>query len=130
MSFDLSTRALVSEFEVKLTEPDTGVYITTDEGEFVSITIYGTASKQYRAATAALKLKNSRKAKLTPDDERKATIEMLASLSKSSKNLVVDGAEIKTEEDFAKLYGDDRFAWVVTQVTEALTDQTNFLKKA
>lgn len=142
-SLDLSASglALKDTFDLTLKHPLTGDDLTVKnkagEQEPVSITLYGTASKQYRNALQAMQQRalrrNARKEKPSVEVMTEESITLLTACSAGAKNLSVDGADVGVGEpediaaSFKKLYADPRFSWVKDQVDEALGDRGNFL---
>jgi hypothetical protein len=133
MTLDLASLALKADTEIQLRHPVSGELLFADEDktEPVTVSLWGSASKQYRNAVAemqnrALK-RQAKKEKPTAEVMREEGIRLLLAVSAGSKNLVLDGNPVITEDDFRTLYSNPAYSWVKDQVDEALADTSNFL---
>lgn len=133
MTFDLTSLSLKADTEIQLRNPVTGELLFADEEKTqpVTISLYGSASKQYRNAVAdmqnrALK-RQAKKEKPSAEVMREEGIRLLLAVSASTKNLSYNGNPVVTEDDFRAVYSDPALSWVKDQVDEALADASNFL---
>lgn len=132
MTFELNTLALEEQAALHLNHPGTGYPLYADDKETkpVELILKGQASQSYRKAIDQM-LKNDAKRggkKATPEQARAEGIEFLVAVSTEIKNLVLDGKPVDNAEAFRKLYSDERFGWIKTQVNEFLGDTSAFLK--
>lgn len=133
MTFELNSLALEEQAALHLTHPATGypLYADAKETKPVEIVLKGQASSAYRKAID-LMLKNDAKRggkKATPEQARAEGIEFLVAISVEIKNLVLDGQPVADADAFRKLYGDERYGWVKTQINAFLSeDPAAFLK--
>lgn len=133
MAFNATSRSLKDTFTLQLRDPGTDELLWADEAETepVTVTVYGSASKQYRNAMNALMRKNTeRKGKApAPSVQQAEGIEFLVACSETTDNLEVDGIEVKSIADFTKLYTRPDLNWIKKQVDAAISDDSNFLDK-
>ncbi len=132
MTFELNQLALEEQAALHLTHPATGYALYADKKEEkpVEIVLKGQASQSYRKAID-LMLKNDAKRggkKATPEQARAEGIEFLVAVSVEIKNLVLDGQPVDNAEAFRKLYSDDRYGWMKTQINDFLQANDSFLK--
>lgn len=133
MAFNATSRSLKDTFTVQLRDPATEDLLWADEAQSqpVTVTVFGSASKQYRNAMNALVRKqNDRKGKpAAPSVAIEEGIEFLAACSASSENLEVDGEDVQTLGAFKALYARQDLNWIKKQVDTAISDDANFLDK-
>jgi hypothetical protein len=133
--FDLNTLALKDTLVLELLHPVTDEPLTVKAADGsespVTVTLWGTSSKQYRTAINAMQnramKRDQTKKKATPEELRKEGIELLTACSQTSANLALDGTPVTDEDTFRKLYGDARFTWLKDQVDTALANVSNFI---
>lgn len=133
--FDLKTLALADTTELHLVHPVTGDPLFADGDEQkqpLTVTLYGTASKQYRNHTAGMQNRHlkrqARKENVTADLLRDETIGLaVACTAKVCEYLTLNGEKIETTAQIRSLYSDARFGWLLEQVQEAVGDVENFL---
>lgn len=131
--YDISTLALKETFVLHLKHPVTNeaLLVGGDEDKPVTISLYGTASKQYRNALTGLQSRQLRrqtkKERGTPEQIREEQLNLLVACSAGSENLSYQGEAVNDEIAFRKLYSDPTLSWIKDQVDEALGDQSNFL---
>lgn len=128
--FDLNTLALKTDSVfVQLRHPVTDELLADKDGP-VGIYVYGTASKEYRAAVNAMgnrALKRGNK-KATAEVVREEGVELLVAVTeKATDNLTYQGKPLNTPATFRELYGDASFSWIKDQVDAAIADTANFL---
>lgn len=133
MAFNLNAApelALKDTYVLHLTNPVSDEKLFDDEGNEVTITLYGTSSKQYRNAVAAMQNRElRRKAKketAKAEDIENESVSLLTACSVTS-TLELDGEPVDNKDAFRSLYGNPAYAWIRSQVDEALGDMTNFL---
>lgn len=128
--FDINTLAAKDSVELQLRHP------VSDEALFsgdkpVQAVLWGTSSKVYRTAINAMQnraLKRGKK-QASPEVMREEGVELLVACTQRFDQLSgPDGQALDNEDAIRALYKDDRFAWVKTQVDEALADVANFIK--
>lgn len=135
MSFNLNSLALHDSFVLQLKHPVEGTPLFADEAETeaVSITLYGTSSKQYRNAVTAMQnrqlRRNAKKERASAEDLKEESISLLVACSATSAFLSLDDKPVTDAATFRQLYSDARFSWVKDQVDEALADTSNFLEQ-
>lgn len=133
MSFNLNTLALHDSATYQILHPVTDSPLFADEAELkpVTIELYGTSSKQYRNAIAALSARQlKRKGKPASFEQmREEGIDLLVACSKQINNLELDGKKIDNEDAFRELYANPQYSWLKSQVDAALTDTESFLSK-
>lgn len=128
---DIDVLALSDEaFDLRITHPVSGEPLGTDENP-VTISVYGSASDQYRDAVASLQLKSIRRGtkKPTPAETKADTVSLIVACTKGSKNLRYKGKDVVSASDFSALYSDPKFSWILEQVAGALNDPSNFLSQ-
>lgn len=133
--FDISTIALKDTTELHLRHPVTGdkLYSDAEGTKAVTITLYGSASKQYRSAVSAMQNRSLRrqakKEKTSAEVLKEEGTELLVACSATSSELTNDGSPVKDPSDFRTLYSDPKYSWIKDQVDEALGDASNFLEQ-
>jgi len=131
--FDINTLALKDTFELQLTHPVSGELLFADEERTkpVTITLYGSSSKQYRNALTAMQnrqiKRSSTKKQASAEVMREESTELLVACAATSKELTLNGKPVKAEADFRELFSDTQYSWVRDQVDTALGDTANFL---
>lgn len=130
MAFDLNTLAKKDSFELHLRHPVTDelLYADDEKTQPVQIVLFGTSSKQYRNALAAMqntRLKRGKK-QISAEVMREDSIELLVACSDKGINFEYQGQQV-TGEVFRELYSDDSFDWLKDQCDEAIGDTANFL---
>jgi hypothetical protein len=132
MSFELNQLALEDQAALHLTHPatDMPLYADKEETKPVQIILKGQASQTYaRAVDAMMKAAAKRgKREATPAEAREQSVNFLVALSVTAENLTLDGEPVDSQEAFRKLYSDERFGWIKTQVNEFLGKTEAFLK--
>jgi len=132
--FDLTTLALKDTFDLQLRHPVSGEPLFADgEGKQkpVTITLYGTSSKQYRNAVTAMQnrqlKRTAKKEKVSAEVMREEGIELLVACVAGAQNLGIGGSAVKDESGFRTVFSDPKLSWIKDQVDEALGDTSNFL---
>ncbi len=139
MSFDLNTLSLSTDAQpLQLVNPKSQAPIfvpkadgSDDETKPVTISLYGTASRQYRKAVDAMMKKNNRRGnkQATPDEMRESSVDFLVALAAGSENLSLDGEDVVGPEAFRKLFADDRYSWVKEQCDAFLGNTETFIQR-
>lgn len=133
MGFNIAKLSLKDTFELKLRNPATDEVIKDeDTGEDITITLYGTSSKQYRNAVNSLH--NSRLKKkngeISAEKLREDSIELLVACSDKASGLEYEDFTFDLPDNsagFRKLYSAPELSWVKDQVDAALGEVGNFL---
>jgi len=133
-----ATKALADTTTIQLLDPSDDSPMFADKGETkpLSIELYGRTSKQYKnwlAKTLRKQQKekeaNRGKEKFKSLDEVLAdSAEFLATVSIKAINFDMGDGPIDNEEAFKKLYSDESLSWIGDQVSQALSENSNFLK--
>lgn len=132
--FNISSLALKTEStEVQLRNPGTEELLWADEAKTlaVSVFVFGTASKEYRDAKAAMQTRQLKRGKQKPSIEilNEEGTTLLVAITDKFSNLAVDAAGTvpTTEAQIRTLYNDPRFSWIRDQVDAATAETANFL---
>lgn len=130
MALNLKQTSVLETAMVHLVDA-AGEKLYDEDGNAVSIQIYGKASRQYKQALSALNRKNiERKGKpQTYTTNVEDSIEVLVAISKAAYNLTLGDEEIDTPAKFKELYSDASLFFIKDAVQEALEDNANFLQK-
>jgi hypothetical protein len=129
--FNLDSLALKTDcvfVQLRHPENDEKLWADKDQKKPVGVHVYGTASKEYRAAVNAMQnrqLKRSGKPKA--EVIREEGVELLVAVSERAENLEFQGKPITTPAQFRELYSDPRFSWVKDQIDAAVGDTAAFL---
>lgn len=131
MSFNLDTLALNDTAILHLKHPATDELLYADgdaKKEPVTITLRGTASKEYRQALAKMQNRhlNRGKTKQSAEAFNEESIAILLACSVSAQNFQYKGTTIQGEV-FRDLYNDPKMSWVKDQVNETINDASYFL---
>lgn len=131
---DIGNLALVKDtFKLSLRHPvsDEVLLEDGDETKPVTISLYGTASKEYRDAITAMQNRSIKRGKKHASAAviQEEGVELLVAISDTSEYLEYNGAEVKTPAQFRKLYTDASYSWVREQVDASVGDVANFLAK-
>lgn len=133
MALNLTSRpelSLKDTYVLQLLDPNTEELLFDDEGDAVTITLYGPSSKQYRNAMTAMQNRElKRKAKkevIKAEEFETESVGILVACSATS-TLELDGSLVDNKEAFKSLYSNSSYAWIRTQVDAALGTQSNFL---
>lgn len=132
MAFELSTLAVEDTYNLHLRHPVTDelLYDGDDQDKPVTITLYGTGSKQYRNAVNAMQNRQLKRGKKQPSAEvlREEGAELLVACSAGAQNLSYQGKALDNDAVFRQLYNDPSLIWIREQVDSAIGDVANFLK--
>lgn len=122
---------------VELENPVTGEIIYGDDMKPWSITIRGEDSASVRQVVRKQHDKRSEKIRKGRDwgfdseTIESETIDKLVAATIGWSGLVLDGKPFEySVANARKLYGDERFPWIVEQVQKAMGDRKRFFKKA
>lgn len=132
MALNLSKLAVKESTSLQLRHPETDELLFDENKQPVQIFIYGTASKQYRAALLSMQNRQIRRGnkKATAEVMKEEGVELLVACSLRADNLVLpDGRVINSPETFRELYSAPEFSWVKDQVDTGLGDVSSFLDK-
>ena len=129
MAFELSTLALKDTSEIVLRHPVTDEELIDDKGEKAVVTVYGTASKEYRNALTSYQNRIlGRKGKsVKVEQEIAEAVDFLVSCTASISGVAVHGEIPKSKDDFRNIYSDPAFSWLKKQVDDSIGDVSNFL---
>lgn len=137
MAFNIKTKALADTTILHLRDPadDSLMYADAEEKQPLTITLYGRSSKQYRQWMSKTLTKNQKELETNRGKAKPKALEVtlkenaqfLATVSISCENFDMEGVAIDSEEMFIKLYSDPSLAWIGEQVSEALSENSNFL---
>lgn len=127
--FDLDTIEDVSQADVELMHPKTGV------GTGAFITIMGPEHPERKAITLGLMrraradaMRSNSKPK-DPEEDIAESIEMLVKITVGWRGIFQNGQPVPfTPQAAAALYGDKRRQWVVKQLIDAMNDRVLFIK--
>jgi len=140
LNFDLNDLFLSETAELHLDHPrDDGskLYapVAKDQPEDsrpVTLTVYGSASAQYRKAMEVMHKKtNARGKRLASADEvRNESVDFLVAVSVKFDNITFDGEIVETQAAFRKIYSNPKWDWLTKQVTQFVFTDSNFLGKS
>jgi hypothetical protein len=122
--FDAKSLSIKESTVIHLTHPATGEKLYADDKnkEPVTVTVASTSSRDYRVAVNAMHnraIKRGNK-KLTAEQQKEESIELLVACCLDSENLSVGGEPVKTDAAFRELLADDHLSWIKQQIDEAL----------
>lgn len=132
MAFNLnSLAASTGAFELQLRHPVTDELLFADLEKTlpVSISLYGTSSKQFRSASTANQnayIKRGKKP-LTAEGVQESRIDLLVACSDKGINIEYQGQPVQGDVVFRALYSDPSFEWLKDQCDAAIGDVANFL---
>lgn len=138
-NFNILSKKLSDTTVITLRDPsdDSLMFADAEETQPLTIELYGRSSKQYRQWMArtlrkqeAEKAANRGKLKSKPLEETlRENAEFLATVSIKATNFDMNGVAIDSEDMFVQLYSDPSLSWIGDQVSEALSENSNFLDK-
>lgn len=138
-NFNILSKKLSDTTTITLRDPsdDSLMFADTEETQPLTIELYGRSSKQYRnwmsktlRKQEAEKQANRGKLKTKPLEETlRENAEFLATVSIRAENFDMNGVAIDSEAMFVQLYSDPSLSWIGDQVSEALSENSNFLGK-
>jgi len=128
--FDISKLAVKETSVIELESPD-GDPLTNDQGETLSVTVYGPGSKQFQKAQGTRNraiLEHVRKGgkKMKDDEQRELDAEFLATCTVSFNGFTYK--DLTGYEMFRVAYLDPAIGFVAEQVNKAIGDWANFTK--
>lgn len=136
-SFNIKNKSLKDVTTLHLRDPadDSLMYADAEEMKPLTIELFGRSSKQYRqwmskTLARSEREKEANRGKAKPKSLEKTleeNAEFLATVSISCSNFDYEGAAIDNEDMFKKLYADPSLSWIGDQVSEALSENSNFL---
>jgi hypothetical protein len=129
-TMDLSTLTPADSVEITLRHPATGVDLTTEKGDPITISIHGMDSAVFQAHQKGLINKRlqrqTRKAAVTAEQIEEESLGTLAACISGWKNIEFDGKSLEFSRSNAKLLL-GKLRWVREQLDEAIGDRSNFL---
>lgn len=132
-TFDISTIEVTDTFEVEIKHPKTDEPIIV-EGQPMTVTVYGPASAQYKAAQAVQNTKLTKRLRSgkTEEDADALAADKAAFLSMCTVSLNGFNYKGQTEgrEAFRALYLDPKMGWLTDQVNRQMGDWSNFTQAA
>jgi hypothetical protein len=140
MSYDILDAQLDDQTTLHLSHPVNGLMYAKDadgnddESKPVEIVLYGRSSKQHRQWLALALRKqeanrNKKEKAKSPDEQTEENAEFFATMTASISNMKMGAAEVKTKEDFKKLYANPKLVWICEAVSGALGDTEAFLQR-
>lgn len=131
---DLNSLALQDFTTLQVRNPvtDLPLFADTENTKPVEIDIASKSSPQYKKQIAiwTKKVERKRDKKLDAEESRESGFDLLAAVCLRSRNLVVNGVEPKTFEDFREIIANPQFAWLKDQIDEVLGDYSLFIKQS
>jgi hypothetical protein len=129
-TFDISNLAVNPTSIVKLESPD-GDSLKGEDGEAISITVYGPGSKQFQKAQstrnrALLEYVRKGGKKVKDEEQREMDADFLAACTVSFNNFVYK--DLSGIEMFRAAYMDTSIGFISEQVNKAISDWSNFTK--
>lgn len=126
--FDISKLAAKETALIELDGPD-GEPLENENGERLSITVFGPGSKQFQKAQgirnrAILEYVRKGGKKMKDDEQRELDSEFLASCTASFNNFSYK--EMVGHDQFKAAYGDPSIGFISEQVNKAIGDWANF----
>ena len=126
--FDISKLAVSATSTIELEDPN-GESLVNDNGETLSVTVYGPGSKQYQKASgirnrAVLDYVRKGGKKMKDDEQRELDADFLASCTVSFNNFSYK--EFTGVEMFKHAYLDSSIGFIAEQVQKAIGDWSNF----
>lgn len=131
MTFDIASFKVAETFDVEITNPATSEPLLGEGGKPCSITVYGPASKQFKAAQAVAnakmvkRIRSKGKVEETPEEAAASTASFLASITLKLNNFVFNG-QAEGVETFRSMYADPNMGFVTEQVNREAGDWANF----
>lgn len=126
--FDISKLAVSATSTIDLEDPN-GEPIVNENGEPLSVTVYGPGSKQYQKASgvrnrAVLEYVRKGGKKMKDDEQREMDADFLASCTVSFNNFTYK--DLTGYEMFKQAYLDASIGFIAEQVQKAIGDWANF----
>lgn len=130
--FDISKLAVKETAVVELESPD-GEPLTNDQGETLSVTVYGPGSKQFQRAQgkrnrAILEYVRKGGKKMKDEEQRELDAEFLADCTASFNGFVYK--DLTGYDMFKAAYLDPAIGFIAEQVNKAIGDWANFTNKS
>jgi hypothetical protein len=128
--FDISNLAVNSTATIELESPD-GEPLTNQDGEVLTVTVYGPGSKQFQKASgtrnrAILDYVRKGGKKMKEDEQRELDAEFLAACTVSFNGFGYK--DLTGAEMFKAAYLDPAIGFISEQVNKAIGDWANFTK--
>lgn len=130
--FDISKLAVKETAVIELESPD-GEPLLNENGEVLSITVYGPGSKQFQRAQgkrnrAILEYVRKGGKKMKDEEQRELDAEFLADCTASFNGFVYK--DLTGYEMFKAAYLDPSIGFIAEQVNKAIGDWANFTNKS
>ena len=130
--FDISNLAVNSTATIELESPD-GEPLTNQDGEVLTVTVYGPGSKQFQKASgvrnrAILEYVRKGGKKMKEDEQRELDAEFLAACTVSFNGFGYK--DLTGSEMFKAAYLDPAIGFISEQVNKAIGDWANFTKQS
>ena len=128
--FDISKLAVKETAVIELESPD-GEPLINDQGETLSVTVYGPGSKQFQKAQgtrnrAILEYVRKGGKKMKDEEQRELDAEFLSACTVSFNGFTYK--ELTGYEMFKAAYLDPAIGFIAEQVNKAIGDWANFTK--
>ncbi len=128
--FDISKLAVDETAVIELESPD-GEPLTNDQGQTLSVTVYGPGSKQFQKAQgtrnrAVLDFVRRGGKKMKDDEQRELDADFLSACTVSFNGFTYK--ELTGYEMFKGAYLDPAIGFIAEQVNKAIGDWANFTK--
>jgi hypothetical protein len=130
--FDISKLAVKETAVIELESPD-GEPLLNENGEVLSVTVYGPGSKQFQRAQgkrnrAILEYVRKGGKKMKDEEQRELDAEFLADCTASFNGFVYK--DLTGYEMFKAAYLDPSIGFIAEQVNKAIGDWANFTNKS
>lgn len=130
--FDISKLAVKETTVIELESPD-GEPLLNENGEVLSVTVYGPGSKQFQRAQgkrnrAILEYVRKGGKKMKDEEQRELDAEFLADCTASFNGFVYK--DLTGYEMFKAAYLDPSIGFIAEQVNKAIGDWANFTNKS
>lgn len=137
-TFNIKSKALADTTTLHLVDPATLEPLYADEKQEQPLTIelFGRSSKQYRQWMSATLRKNQKEKEANRGKEKVKSLEQtladnaefLAVVSIKAHNFDAGAGPLDNKDAFIALYSDPSLEWIGEQVSEALSENANFMK--
>jgi len=130
--FDISKLAVKETAVIELESPD-GEPLLNENGEVLSVTVYGPGSKQFQRAQgkrnrAILEYVRKGGKKMKDEEQRELDAEFLADCTASFNGFVYK--DLTGYEMFKAAYLDPSIGFIAEQINKAIGDWANFTNKS
>lgn len=131
--FDLATLAQSDSALMTVRHPGTGEELTDDEGKLVTVKLAGPGHPRYVQHRNRALRRSLRRARLNADIDDPAEVveyntQQLVDLTLDWHGIALDGEVLAcTPENVKRVYDDNRFAWLKTQVNDFVGRESSFI---